>query len=668
MGLRGRTAHSRRWGRSSITALVALSLVSGGCSSTKVRSADVGGEATTGPVDVVPAATAVPSQVHISTAEVVHVDLPGVVTIDGPAGSVTGDLGVAPVTLDLPEQLEGVNILATGGVRVTMVGEPTAPLTLRFTVPQDLGASLTAVHVADDGTLEAIPSELVDGRLVVSTQQFSVVGWISGVWNFVFGTTSPNSCTTPPVWASVASHPESVHACVGTNVDSNSGRIRAELDIKSNRGTWQEMYLPSQSVDYLWGEGQPGWMMDLYRAALGESGGYVLLPPDSRVTMGFVQPSSFAAPAVTVAPPDEWLFYLTSAAAIADAAGWKARDAKVLLALLTGLKCLGGDVFPIKAPQNLLSGAFDKVALIKCAVSQLKDLANDPEKWVDNLPEAVSSRIPQSSYASITGVAKGVGNAALVLTLLSYTSSLFSQISDQVISAFGILEASQVTVFLDPVQPSTTVAPTQTTPATSPQAAGQLSISLSENPFLCDGGTRALGTLSGASPGERVTFASPTVSGLLPGNADGAGRIALKWQCNPAEGGQTWNVTATSASGRSGSFSITGRSPQPTATPTTAAPSATTFTETTGVVTNTWSDYTNAGGTAGARIPKYTSVQISCRIEGFRVQNGNTWWYRIASSPWSNAFYASADAFYNNGATGGPIAGTPYVDLAVPLC
>jgi hypothetical protein len=106
--------------------------------------------------------------------------------------------------------------------------------------------------------------------------------------------------------------------------------------------------------------------------------------------------------------------------------------------------------------------------------------------------------------------------------------------------------------------------------------------------------------------------------------------------------------------------------PAPTATPTPNPPS--TFGETTGGVTHTWTDYTNAGGTEGPSIPSNDTVQITCRIAGFQVADGNTWWYQIASSPWNNAYYASADAFYNNGATSGSLVGTPWVDTNVPTC
>jgi hypothetical protein len=93
-----------------------------------------------------------------------------------------------------------------------------------------------------------------------------------------------------------------------------------------------------------------------------------------------------------------------------------------------------------------------------------------------------------------------------------------------------------------------------------------------------------------------------------------------------------------------------------------------TYAETTGGVAHTWTNYTNAGGTQGASIASNATVQITCALQGFRVADGNTWWYQIASSPWNNAFYVSADAFYNNGQTSGSLLGTPFVDPAVRLC
>jgi hypothetical protein len=130
--------------------------------------------------------------------------------------------------------------------------------------------------------------------------------------------------------------------------------------------------------------------------------------------------------------------------------------------------------------------------------------------------------------------------------------------------------------------------------------------------------------------------------------------------------------------------SVQNNPPQPAPLPATSSPGAgssagtpgspastapkPTFTETVGGPTHTWSDYSDAGGTGGATIPTGQSVQVTCVVQGFKVADGNTNWYLIASSPWNNAYYASSDAFYNNGATSGSLDGTPYADPAVPAC
>ena len=85
-------------------------------------------------------------------------------------------------------------------------------------------------------------------------------------------------------------------------------------------------------------------------------------------------------------------------------------------------------------------------------------------------------------------------------------------------------------------------------------------------------------------------------------------------------------------------------------------------------MSHTWTDYSDAGGTEGPSIASNQTVQIACKVTGFKVADGNTWWYRIAQSPWSNQYYVSADAFYNDGATSGSLSGTPFVDPAVPNC
>ena len=76
----------------------------------------------------------------------------------------------------------------------------------------------------------------------------------------------------------------------------------------------------------------------------------------------------------------------------------------------------------------------------------------------------------------------------------------------------------------------------------------------------------------------------------------------------------------------------------------------------------------SAGGTEGPTVAARQTIQVACKLTGFKVANGNAWWYRIAQSPWSSQYYVSADAFYNNGKTSGSLQGTPFVDPAVPDC
>jgi hypothetical protein len=61
-------------------------------------------------------------------------------------------------------------------------------------------------------------------------------------------------------------------------------------------------------------------------------------------------------------------------------------------------------------------------------------------------------------------------------------------------------------------------------------------------------------------------------------------------------------------------------------------------------------------------------VLIACRLKGFKVPDGNVWWYLLASKPWSHRFYATADTFYNNGHTSGSLRGSAFVDPKVSHC
>lgn len=202
-------------------------------------------------------------------------------------------------------------------------------------------------------------------------------------------------------------------------------------------------------------------------------------------------------------------------------------------------------------------------------------------------------------------------------------------------------------------------------------------------------GTTSLTTpfvAEGAPKGADGLEVAPEQTRAGASGSDNRAAITVPGASGPDTKGAVTPAGSTSASSGGAPPTTQATSTASTAPPTTAAPppttraptptiasqppivAPTTWSETTGGETHTWTNYLNAGGQEGPVIPRGTTVQISCKVQGFRVEDGNTWWYRIASSPWSNSFYASADAFYNNGASSGPLSGTPFVDPAVANC
>jgi hypothetical protein len=99
----------------------------------------------------------------------------------------------------------------------------------------------------------------------------------------------------------------------------------------------------------------------------------------------------------------------------------------------------------------------------------------------------------------------------------------------------------------------------------------QFQITLLEEPFICDGGTRVFAQLAGAAANEEVSFTSPQSANIKSGTADAGGGLPIRWQCEPEQAGTTWELTATGVtSGKSATFIFAGANAP--ATTTTAPP------------------------------------------------------------------------------------------------
>ena len=105
-----------------------------------------------------------------------------------------------------------------------------------------------------------------------------------------------------------------------------------------------------------------------------------------------------------------------------------------------------------------------------------------------------------------------------------------------------------------------------------------------------------------------------------------------------------------------------------TPAPVTPAPTPKTYTEQEGHYgANTFTDPYNASG-MGTKIAAGAYVQVSCKVYAPQIASVNPdgYWYRIASSPWNNGYYAAANTFMNGDPWGGPY--THNTDFNVPNC
>jgi hypothetical protein len=246
--------------------------------------------------------------VDVDPVTPISVELPGVATVTGRAGSVTtpGKMTVEPISpkgLSMPSGA----IAAGRGIEVSFTGtQLAAPLDLAFTPTAAAADGMIPVvaHSSADGRWEIEAAALDRGRIMQSASTFSIrlpawldpAAWLRSIGDrlasLIAGRTSPEQCANnAPDWGSAMNQTMTVHLCVIANPDS-SGAVRYEVRLKSNRPAWLEVTVPD-GADYVWVDEVP----DAQRAVLaGLSGApasrLAFLPPGGMLTMGFRRPPS----------------------------------------------------------------------------------------------------------------------------------------------------------------------------------------------------------------------------------------------------------------------------------------------------------------------------------------------------------------------------------------
>lgn len=178
-------------------------------------------------------------------------------------------------------------------------------------------------------------------------------------------------------------------------------------------------------------------------------------------------------------------------------------------------------------------------------------LANQADGWENNLQEMEVVRSNRTGLVLIFLLALLV--VALVALGLA-ARSVFGGGGDDTTDAGEVADTTSTTLSTE------TTAPLSTTTTTAPfDPATQLRVTLAEDPFVCDSGTREFALIAGADPDEQVAFTSPQADGLRNGTADANGELPIRWQCEPTQAGTTWELTATGVtSGRTATFIFAG--------------------------------------------------------------------------------------------------------------
>jgi hypothetical protein len=214
-------------------------------------------------------------------------------------------------------------------------------------------------------------------------------------------------------------------------------------------------------------------------------------------------------------------------------------------------------------------------------------------------------------------------------------------------------------------------------------------VTLAKGPRVSNGIYRYAITLSGFPANTPVSvecYDSVSLSGFSPFTmtTDGMGNGFEQNKCFSSDGPDHWVVAGGLTSnhvqwgGGSPTPQLPTATPAPTApatqtptpapTPTPTATPTPTYKEQEGHLgVNTFTNPHNASG-MGQKIPAAAWVEVSCKVYDPTIQSVNPdgYWYRIASSPWNNAYYAPANTFMNGDPWGGPY--THNTDFNVPDC
>ena len=368
---------------------------------------------------------------HSATAEVspsrpLRVTVPGVATVTAPAGSFRGrgTITVAPVRAVRASLPYGTSLSAAGtGIDVTFSGVTVSrPLTITFDVADRPAAADVPVvaHRLPDGGWSLALATVSAGRMTVRAQTLSLHlpawldarGWMQWLGNrlasVIAGRTPPINCPGGPPWASVSELTDETHACVVRNADQASHAMRAEVQIKSNRGVALAVDIPP-GADYTSVQDQP-WAVRswIWRHVIHHDPNImVLLPAGATLTAGYRQPAANEDLAFQV-NVGYWSLAYSLIGDIVDGLSGQAADTTDMATLYLMSKCSGAVDYGTLSVRNPLSTAIFGSAMT-CIVKEALSSLSDPRTAREAARSLLGAGASHADQAAATRELASVG-------------------------------------------------------------------------------------------------------------------------------------------------------------------------------------------------------------------------------------------------------------------
>ena len=405
--------------------------------------------------------------VNVTPGQPIDVELNGIARVSGTAAAVAGaeSITITPVAVNPLEDARGIAVAGTG-IQVEVAGSLAAPLDVAFAVaaPADMSWVPVSLHVADSGAVDAVPAKYGSGTLSVSTKSFSlqIPGWITDLADFLVddftGRTDPPPCPpngqpAAPAWATLTPvKTGSVHQCLFNNTDS-AGRVRSEIFIKSNRGTYQVVRFPG-GFDYQWADPSTRAITAAARKTRAIEAGEWLLPAGAQASAGYVRPGA------------DW-----------NGDGYaKGTPSSVLLSVAAGvLGEVGGLVALGKCGVDPATFSFTVPSvsnLYKCGLGLFGDMGLDDEanaaRFVTDLYGVTDKGLVQPQIDQLVAKAKKanlIGKILATLNMAAVAAKVLTHVGDAI--AEGFAGGGAMTLYLDAAR-SAPPAPAPPAPAPTP--------------------------------------------------------------------------------------------------------------------------------------------------------------------------------------------------------